>query len=255
MAAIELRTGEGWSDVALAALAAAAAFWNRVIVDPLPAVRVDGACIQGLRIDCHVYDGGQGGELARAGPLKLRPHAAGPAKLLPATAVLELDRHDIQTLADQGRLGRVLIHEMGHALGVGGAVWTFKGLIKGAGGGNPTFGGPAAMREYGNLLGSAAATPVPLESEGSGAKLRHWRETVFGDELMSTRIQAANPLSRLTIASLEDLGYAVDYNCAEPYALPPPGGRLESHIKPYKSTATLPAILHDEALVPGGVCG
>ena len=31
---------------------------------------------------------------------------------------------------------------------------------------------------------------------------------------------SGNPLSRMTIASLQDLGYVVDLNAAEPYSLP-----------------------------------
>ena len=33
----------------------------------------------------------------------------------------------------------------------------------------------------------------------------------------------ANPMSRITIASLRDLGYAVNLNAADAYALPGPG--------------------------------
>ena len=44
----------------------------------------------------------------------------------------------------------------------------------------------------------------------------HWRETVFKNELMSGFIAAPNnPLSRLTVASLQDVGYVVDLGAAE----------------------------------------
>ena len=63
---------------------------------------------------------------------------------------------------------------------------------------------------------------MPVENTGGvGTRGSHWRETVFRTELMSGFIDAAgNPISRVTVASLGDLGYQVDLDSAEPYALP-----------------------------------
>ena len=53
-------------------------------------------------------------------------------------------------------------------------------------------------------------------------ELRHWRETVFDSELMTGFInRGGNPLSLVTVASLEDLGYAVDRESSEDFQLPP----------------------------------
>ena len=67
-----------------------------------------------------------------------------------------------------------------------------------------------------------ARVRVPVENTGGpGTRGGHWRETVFRNELMSGFIAAAgNPLSRLTVASLQDLGYQVDLDAAEAYQLP-----------------------------------
>lgn len=44
---------------------------------------------------------------------------------------------------------------------------------------------------------------------------------MFGNELMTGFVGAAgNPLSRMTAASLDDMGYGVDLTAAEPYSLP-----------------------------------
>ena len=44
---------------------------------------------------------------------------------------------------------------------------------------------------------------------------------MFKNELMSGFIAAQNnPLSKLTVASLKDLGYVVNMSAAEPYSLP-----------------------------------
>ena len=86
---------------------------------------------------------------------------------------------------------------------------------------NPTFKGTNAKKEYGILKGTGPVA-VPVENTGgAGTRNGHWREMVFKQELMSGFIAAANnPLSKVTAASLKDLGYAVDMNAAEPYVLP-----------------------------------
>src|SRR6185295_12000679 len=49
----------------------------------------------------------------------------------------------------------------------------------------------------------------------------HLVESVFGTELMTTTmIQPPGPLSILTIAIFEDMGYKVNYSMADPYSMP-----------------------------------
>ena len=110
---------------------------------------------------------------------------------------------------------------MGHVLGIG-TLWNIKGLVQGAGSANPIFTGINAMREFAALIGATSSTPVPLANTGgAGARDSHWRESVFGNELMTGFLNPGfNPLSRMTIASLEDLGYTVNYNAAAPFMLP-----------------------------------
>ena len=79
------------------------------------------------------------------------------------------------------------------------------------------------MKEYGLLKGATVKpTPVPVENTGGpGTADSHWRETVFRNEMMTGFVgPSGNPLSRMTVASLQDLGYVVDLNAAEPYSLP-----------------------------------
>jgi Leishmanolysin len=96
-----------------------------------------------------------------------------------------------------------------------------KGLLSGASGNNPTFTGTNAKKEYGTLKGTGPSA-VPVENTGGpGTKNSHWRETVFRNELMTGFVAGPpNPMSRLTVASLKDLGYVVDMTKAEAYALP-----------------------------------
>jgi Leishmanolysin len=54
---------------------------------------------------------------------------------------------------------------------------------------------------------------------GQGTACSHWAERCLGRELMTgfANPGSRNPLSRITIGSLDDMGYAVDYTQADPY--------------------------------------
>lgn len=72
---------------------------------------------------------------------------------------------------------------------------------------------------------SYAGSKVPLENGGfipgttAGSLNNHWREISFGRELMSAFYQVGSaPLSLVTVAALEDLGYQVTYAAAEPFS-------------------------------------
>jgi hypothetical protein len=124
-----------------------------------------------------------------------------------------------------GSLVRVIMHEMAHVLGFG-SIWDRLGLLQGAGSADPTFTGAAAIREFATLRGETTPLAVPVANVGGpGTRDSHWREAVFGNELMTGFLNTGvNPISRLSVGSLEDLGYTVDYTAADPYTLPSPQG-------------------------------
>lgn len=218
---IEVRFLGGLSQTQKNAFAAAADRWTRVIVGDLPNVTVGGEVVddlvilaQGANID------GPGKVLGQAGPTHLRPASAGRAAFLPAKGRMTFDTADLAAMETRGTLVDVIAHEMGHVLGIG-TVWGQKNLLRDAGTSNPTFRGTGAMAEFGTLKGTGPA-PVPVENTGGGGTAdSHWRELLFRNELMSGFIAAAgNPLSRMTVASLKDMGYEVDLDAADPYSLP-----------------------------------
>ena len=62
--------------------------------------------------------------------------------------------------------------------------------------------------------------PVENEEGGVGSRDSHWRLAVFSNELMTGLLTAgANPLSRVTVASLGDLGYDVNEGGADAFQL------------------------------------
>jgi hypothetical protein len=197
--------------------------WTRVIVGDLPDVVVEGEVIDDVLILAEGADiDGRGEILGQAGPTHLRPAGAGSAAYLPARGQMQFDTADLEEMEELGTLDDVITHEMGHVIGIG-TVWRYKGLLEGASTNDPNFVGDGAMAEYARLRGLAGqALPVPVEGSGGvGTRDSHWRESVFRNELMSGYIEeAGNPLSRVTVASLADLGYRVDLDAAEPYTLP-----------------------------------
>jgi hypothetical protein len=219
---IEVRFLEGLTQTQQDAFKTAADRWIRIIVGDLPSVMVNGELVDDLLIFAEGRNiDGRGKILGEAGPRRLRPAAAGRAAFLPATGQMSFDTADLAEMEQRGTLVDVITHEMGHVLGIGLSVWNLKRLIAGAGGIDPTFLGEAGNREYG-ILKNSDPTPIPIENEhGPGTRDSHWRDSVFANELMTGFVGSAdNPISRMTVASLQDMGYVVNPAAAEPYSLP-----------------------------------
>jgi hypothetical protein len=218
---IEVRFLGGLNAAQKRAFTGAADRWTNVIVGDLPSVEVDGEIIDDLLILAQGVDiDGPGRILGQAGPTHLRPASAGATAFLPVKGIMSFDTADLAQMQRDGTLNDVITHEMGHVLGIG-TIWTMKRLLRGAGTANPRFTGAGAKTEFGRLTRSGP-TDVPVENTGgAGTRDGHWRESVFRNELMSGFIAAPNnPLSRMTVASLRDMGYTVNIARAEPYALP-----------------------------------
>jgi hypothetical protein len=223
------------------ALFAAAQRWSQVIDEDLPNfvmpyVDVDkireelgatfsfpapGTLIDDLFVAVRIDDlDGPGGLIARAGSLK--PFKNGTS----GVGLLQYDLADLQKRLDNGTIEDVFFHELGHII-TSPQTWGVRGLLQltsesitGLG-----FRGPKAVSEYNQLVGNGSTfTSVPIEQNGGdGTALSHWDEEIFQDEIFTG--YAADhkmPLSRLTIGLVEDIGYPVTYDAAEPYLLPSP---------------------------------
>jgi hypothetical protein len=143
--------------------------------------------------------------------------------LLPAIGRITFDGADLAGMESQGIFGAVVMHEMGHVLGFG-SIWAERGLLAEAsleGGLDPHFTGLEALTAF-DLIGGLGygGAKVPVENQGGpGTADAHWRESVFDNEIMTGYINTgANPLSRLSIAAVQDLGYSVDLNQADAYS-------------------------------------
>lgn len=192
----------------------AASRWSQVITGDLPNI----VGIDDLRITASApFIDGVNGVLGQAGPDDVRS-----GSFLPYIGTMEFDSADVAALESSGQLLNVILHEMGHVIGVG-TIWGIKGLLSGAGGTNPLFTGLNATAQYNATFGTSG-TGVPVENSGGpGTRDSHWRESVLDTELMTGFLNGgSNPLSRITIGSLADLGYQVNYLPADPYVRPAP---------------------------------
>lgn len=200
----------------------AACRWQEIITGDLPSVQLaNGDIIDNVRIDAQGTNiDGASGILGQAGPTQLRA-----GSFLPATGIMRFDSADLARLEAENSLIDVIIHEMGHVLGFG-TLWSsqFLNLISDEGSENPVFTGTNAIREYNVLTNSETSGPVPLANTGGpGTRDGHWRELTFDNELMTGFIDdGSNPISKLSIAAFEDMGYEVAYSAANTYALPDP---------------------------------
>jgi hypothetical protein len=197
----------------------AALRWEDAITGDLPDVATSPfGAVDDLEIEASVVAiDGPGGTLGQATWDGQRSAADGR---LPYHGFMQFDSADVANLVAQGTFDDVILHEMGHVLGLSASLWNQFGLIT-----NTTqYTGQSALAEYRTLANNPGLTFVPLEDAGGpGTAGQHWDEETFNNELMTGFLDSpgANPLSRLTIGSLDDLGYVVDYSSADPYSLPP----------------------------------
>lgn len=202
----------------------AAERWEEIIVGDIPDVVVAGlGLVDDIVIDASapIIDG-VGGILGQAGPTLVRSDS-----FLPARGIMEFDAADLADLEADGLFETVILHEMGHVLGFG-TIWESLDLLEDANTADPIFVGAGATAEYNSLFG-VDEFGVPVEADGGpGTALGHWDDETFDNELMTGFINSGfNPLSRLTIASMGDLGYEVNLDAADPY-LPPSLGAASS---------------------------
>ncbi|HET9438625.1 MAG TPA: leishmanolysin-related zinc metalloendopeptidase [Longimicrobiales bacterium] len=156
---------------------------------------------------------GVGKILGEAGPCYVRTDNG-----LPIIGHLKLDAADLRQMENYGTIDDVVMHEIGHVLGIG-TLWPDKGLLQGAGTTDPSFLGANAISAYRSLGGTLAAVPVE-NTGGEGTRDGHWRESVFGNELMTGWVNnSPNPLSAMTIGSLTDLGYGANAGMAGSYTM------------------------------------
>ncbi|MDH5235040.1 MAG: Ig-like domain-containing protein [Gemmatimonadota bacterium] len=222
--------------VQLQAFRSAASRWETIITNDLAAQPINiapGTC-SGPGMNETVEDlaiivllapiDGQGGILGSAGPCILRGGSTG----LTALGVMRFDAADLPALEANGSFNTVILHEMGHVLGIG-TLWSRTGLLlnpslPSSPGVDTRFTGVNSVAGF-DAIGGTTYTlggKVPVENSQGGAGTRdsHWRESVLQNELMTGFLgSGVTPLSMLTVRSLQDIGYTVNTGAADPFFL------------------------------------
>jgi hypothetical protein len=192
---------------------------------------------------------GPGKTLAESGPCLIRTSGQGAG--LTVVGVMKFDTADVGMLIANGALDAVVLHEMNHVLGFG-TLWslsapfpsvnclqlpsspphllldTYFSCVGGSQNAAAEFdsvGGASytgAGQAYGNPLHAppvenCANAPYVYPTCGEGTVNSHWRTTVFGNELMVGFLPVHPALSVVSLGSLQDLGYTVNYAAADPY--------------------------------------
>ncbi|MBT8044522.1 MAG: PEP-CTERM sorting domain-containing protein [Verrucomicrobiae bacterium] len=171
--------------------------------------------------------------------------------VLTTTGKMEFDSADLSRLENDGELDEVILHEMGHVLGIG--TWWNAFENNGFGqdlytNGTGQYTGANALAQYQTNV-DPTATFIPVELDGGGGTANgHWNESLdnfrtenvagnvgdpdpgdgapaltitnvnspqFGnsldDELMTGVLSPNTYISNITLGSFEDLGYTVQY--------------------------------------------
>lgn len=166
------------------------------------------------------------GVLGQAGPCFVRVPGD-----LSVTGRMQFDVEDVELLEAEGLLQAVILHEMGHVLGFG-TLWgpdNANLLVDPADPDTPALEDPhftgaqalAAFDAAGGTAYTGAKVPV-MNVGGAGTINSHWRDEVFDPELMTGFLgDGPNPLSAISVRSLQDLGYTVSVAGADPFTLSP----------------------------------
>lgn len=171
------------------------------------------------------------------------------ARWYAATGSMLFDSYDVAGMIANGTFYGVVLHEMAHILGIG-TLWEFNTIPDYGAIGNPMYDpaaepltgplgepvgayvGQYALAKYISEFDKPGATYVPVEKGGGpGTADGHWNEFDNGlgisdgttsnltgldisQELMTGWASDVFFVSQMTIGSLEDLGYEVDYSKA-----------------------------------------
>lgn len=203
----------------------AAARWERIIIKDVPSITgtipsafvglppvVDGT-LDDIVIEVALIPiDGPGGTLGAAGPRFVRTSDS-----LPLSGLMFFDVDDLAFLDQLDLFEEVILHEMGHVLGVG-TLWNFNRNLLQDSAGVPYFAGKKA-NVFWNAEGGTDELPVEGDF-GQGTAFSHWDEATLNNELMTGFLNLGeNPLSRITAGSMRDLGYG-SAPVGESYDLP-----------------------------------
>ena len=126
---------------------------------------------------------------------------------LPVLGFMQLDADDVTRLEQNGDLVDVILHEMGHVLGIGTLWGNFDTLLVNPSlpsnpGADTHFAGAAAIAAFDAAGGTAytGGAKVPVDNQaGVGSSDAHWRETVLRLEPLSANVRETRSTQRIRV--------------------------------------------------------
>lgn len=221
---IDLNYINGATESQMTAFENAEATWEGIITGYKDTV---GSANTTITIDVNLSNiDGAGGTLGSAGPT----FVFGTTNFVYASdGQMTFDTSDTPALEANGTFEDVILHEMGHVLGIG-TLWSSSAIAPTLAGrqevyvdGSGEYTGAAGVAAYNEEFAQAGAF-VPVElGGGQGTANGHWNEVDNGaaatgivslisgndlrNELMTGWLNAPLFISNLTIASMQDIGY------------------------------------------------
>ena len=212
---INYAPGSNFTPSQKAAFANAEATWESLITSYKPNVTPGNRKLT-ISADDPGIDG-VGGVLGSAGPTS--SFNAG-SYLFASTGSMSFDSADVAALEANGTWEAVILHEMGHVIGIG-TLWGSNNLYTN---GTGQYTGATALAAYQQeFVGQQSAAFVPVELGGGGGTANgHWNEGNGGGTtgikrvsdgkdmnlmLMSGWLNPGSFISDTTLGSFEDLGY------------------------------------------------
>lgn len=231
---IEFASGDV-SDDYISAFEDAVERWEDIITGDLPYAFVEGyGYVDDILIEVAVedielsFEGVSQTVLAISSVLDQRDGLSGEDPL-PTYSRIVINAEEVGTLLN---LDEFVANTIGRALGFG-ALWEEFGIVRLIDG-VPTYTGSNGLREMAELNDDLNGVNALEDGANGGLAAEYWSEAVFDEELMTSRTENRrpdagpgnpgipdNPISALTIAAMEDLGYTVDYGEADFFRLDP----------------------------------
>mmetsp|Transcript_564 Transcript_564/g.1312 ORF Transcript_564/g.1312 Transcript_564/m.1312 type:complete len:625 (-) Transcript_564:227-2101(-) len=144
---------------------------------------------------------GSGGRFAEAGPDRLMSGGR-----IVASSIL-IDEADLQNVINNEIFEQLMLHEMGHCLGMG-TLWSDGVHYEGT-----TYIGANGVKAWNDM---GCTGPLPMAKD-----VAHWNDDCFTTEVGTHYLKFRQPvhISSVTLGALEDLGYAVNREEEDAYGL------------------------------------
>ncbi len=233
--------------------------WEDIITGDLPYAFVEGyGYVDDILIEVAVedieltFEGVSQTVLAISSVLDQRDGVSG-TDALPTYSRIVINSDEVGTLLN---LDEFVANTIGRALGFG-ALWEEFGIVSLIDG-VPTYTGANGLREMSELSDNLNGVNALEDGATGGLAAEYWSEAVFDEELMTSRVETRrpdvgpgnpgvpdNPISALTIAAMQDLGYTVDYDEADFFRLDP--GALSRHSTDGPATQSMSILTQNTA--------